>query len=268
MEILPGIQKVAGTSAGAITACLVSLDYSAEAIRDAVFALDFKKFEDGWDPLRLVSRYGLYQGDSFLAWIKTMITAKAHAGENATFKDFHEQGLRDLYVYATDLNLFTYKQFSYKDTPDTIVAEAVRASMSIPLFFKAWRFTGNIPDDHVYVDGGVLLNYPMNALDDVTTVNDPQTLGLYLYDFNGLKKPGALGYDQPAQYCKVLFETLLSSQDIDFSTDKCVEQRTIRIDDYGILANDFSITDEQKNSLYESGKSAASEFLESHPFLG
>ncbi|MGI4751896.1 MAG: patatin-like phospholipase family protein [Janthinobacterium lividum] len=265
--LLSGIKRVAGTSAGAITACLVAIGYTPEEIKQHVFDMDFRKFEDGWDPLRLPAKYGLYKGDTFLEWIKGLIKKKVHISTNATFGNLREQGLKDLYVYATDLNIFDIKQFSADDTPNVVVAEAVRASMSIPLFFKAWKFTSNNPDNHVYVDGGVVLNYPLNVFDTVTTIDDPQTLGFYLFDKQGLKSPSNLNYDEPIGYCKCLFETMLDAQDIDFSLDECMQKRTVKIDDYGILATDFAITDVQKNQLYESGKKYTKAYLDSIPDL-
>lgn len=52
-NILPNITKVAGTSAGTITACVLSLGYSAADIKTTVMEMNFNSFEDGWDPLRI-----------------------------------------------------------------------------------------------------------------------------------------------------------------------------------------------------------------------
>ena len=51
-------QNVAGTSAGAITAALIAAGYSADELREIVFELDFRQFEDrGWeDRVPLVGR--------------------------------------------------------------------------------------------------------------------------------------------------------------------------------------------------------------------
>ncbi len=164
-HFLQGVEKVAGTSAGAITAALLSLRCSADEIKSIVDATDFKSFEDGWDPLRIPSKYGLYKGDAFLAWMQKQIVAKKF-NQSATFSDFKNGGCRELRVFATDLNTQDVKMFSYETTPNVIVAEAVRASMSIPLFFEAWQFSGNNPDNHIYVDGGTVYNYPITTFDD------------------------------------------------------------------------------------------------------
>jgi NTE family protein len=251
--IMPQIKQVAGTSAGAITATMVALGYTASEIKSIIMDMDFKTFEDGWDPLRLPTEYGLYKGNTFLVWIQKMITARAHKGPNTTFADLYDQNGIGLFVFATDLNMYELKQFSHIDTPDIPIAEAVRASMSIPMFFKAWKFSNNLPDNHIYVDGGVVLNYPLTVFDTPQNPDNPQTMGFYLYDRNGNKKPNTLAYDEPIAYCKALFETLLDSQDIDFENNESMEKRTVKIDDFGIAATDFDITQQQKDQLFKSG---------------
>jgi NTE family protein len=261
-NILASIEKVAGTSAGAITAALVSLNYTSQDITSIINNLNFTLFEDGWDPVRLPFTYGLYSGDYFLRWIEDKIRAKltSAGGGQATFADLKEQGFRDLHVFATDLNIFDIREFSYEATPDVIVAEAVRASMSIPLFFKAWRFSNNVPDDHIYVDGGTVLNYPITVFDR-DNIRNTSTLGFYLYDYDNKKVPASLKFDEIIRYGKVLFETLLNAQSIDFEVNPEEEARTVKINDFGILATDFGITAAQKQALYDSGVLYTKKFL-------
>lgn len=258
-QILAQVQHVAGTSAGAITAALVSLKYSAADILKIVQATDFKSFEDGWDPLRIGTKYGLYKGDAFLTWMKKRITDKGLA-ETATFADFQKAGMLDLRVFAADLNIRDLKEFSVNKTPNVIVAEAIRASMSIPLFFQAWTFSNNIPDNHIYVDGGTVYNYPITTF-DIDGAANPETLGLYLEDTNNAQPASNLQYDQLFQYIKDLFQTLTDAQVIDFENDPDEEKRSVIINDFGISATNFGLTDDQKTQLYNSGKTATANYL-------
>ena len=258
-QVLKQIEHVAGTSAGAITAALVSLKYSATDILKIVQATDFKSFEDGCDPLRIATKYGLYKGDAFLAWMKQRITDKGLLA-TATFADFQKAGMLDLRVFASDLNTRGLKEFSVGKTPNTIVAEAVRASMSIPLFFQAWTFSNNIPDNHIYVDGGTIYNYPITTFDTDGTPNQ-ETLGFYLEDTDNAQPDSTLGYDQLFQYVKDLFQTLTDAQLIDFENDPDEEKRSVIINDFGISAVNFGLTDDQKTQLYNSGKTATANYL-------
>jgi NTE family protein len=258
-QIMTQVQHVAGTSAGAITAALLSLKYNAAEVLKIVQSTDFKSFEDGWDPLRVATKYGLYKGDAFLSWMKQRITDKG-LQDNATFADFQKAGMLDLRVFAADLNIRDLKEFSVAKTPNVIVAEAVRASMSIPLFFQAWTFSNNMPDNHIYVDGGTIYNYPITTFDIGGTPNT-ETLGFYLEDTSGNQPDSDLKYDQLFQYIKDLFQTLTDAQVIDFNNDPDEKKRTIIIDDFGISAVNFGLTDDQKKQLYNSGKTATTNYL-------
>lgn len=258
-QLLQKIDKVAGTSAGAITAALLSLRCSADEIKKIVDGTDFKSFEDGWDPLRIPSKYGLYKGDAFLTWMKKQITGK-NFNPSATFTDFRDGGCRELRVFATDLNTQDLKMFSFETTPNVVVAEAVRASMSIPLFFNAWQFPANNPDNHIYVDGGIVYNYPITTY-DVGNVPNTETLGFHLDNINGAPVANNLQYDHLLQYVKNVFDTMLNAQVIDLDHDPIDMRRTVKIDNLGISATDFKLTEAQKLALYQSGIDCTMKYL-------
>lgn len=266
-NILQGVQQVAGTSAGAITATLVSLNYNSTQIKDIVNQTNFKSFEDGEiviDALHVMSKYGLYKGDVFLSWMKGLIT-KAGLNEDATFNDFKNKGCKELYVFASDLNTQGLREFSAGTTPNVIVAEAVRASMSIPLFFEAWEFPNNNPDNHIYVDGGMIYNYPLTIFDTNNTQNQ-NTLGLFLSNLSGIQSSNDLGTGHFVKYIRSLVETMLEAQVINFQHDPDEEKRSIVIDNLGISATDFDLTDDQKQALFNSGKTYTQKFLDTHIF--
>lgn len=260
--ILNGIKRVAGTSAGAITAALVSLRYTSAEITSIVNQTDFKSFEDGSDignALHFFKKYGYYEGDAFLNWMKQQIQNKG-LNPNATFKDFADKGCRELHVFSTDLNTNGLKEFSTDKTPSVIVAEAVRASMSIPLFFEAWQFSNNNPDDHVYVDGGMIYNYPITIF-DTNDVANPNTLGLFLSNLGPAPAPSNLQRGMFIKYIESLVTTMLDAQVINFENDPEEKKRSIVIDNLGISATNFKLSDTQKTDLYNSGKKYATEFL-------
>lgn len=261
-NVLQGIERVAGTSAGAITAMLVSLRYNADEIKSIVNATSFKSFEDGKNIFRIFTKYGLYSGDAALSWIQGNITQKGFAA-GATFRDFKNKGCRELRVFATDLNEMGLRAFSFDTTPDVPVAEAVRASMSIPMFFKAWRFSNNNPDNHIYVDGGMIYNYPIDTFDQGGVPN-PETIGCYLANLNKVSKANDLGYNELLTYVKLTFETILDAQVINFQNDPEQQKRSIVIDDLGISATNFDLSKDQEDALYNSGIKYATQYLSGH----
>ncbi len=251
--LFEGVKAAAGTSAGSIMAALVSLRYSATEINAIARAIDFKEFGDHWNPLRIATHYGLYKGDKFLEWMKGIINTKTGNGE-ITFSELVAHGFRDLKVFATDLNTGNVREFSNAATPSVMVAESLRASMAIPLFFASWQFSNQVPDDHIYVDGGTVYVYPITAFGDLS-----KTLGFYVY--NTLNTVSDLGFDELLKFVKLLYQATGNAQAVAFETDKEIEAVTVKINDFGIPSTDLDITEAQKNRLYDSGKQATDAYL-------
>jgi NTE family protein len=268
-QITPQIEKVAGTSAGAITATMVSLNYTAAEFNDIMMGLDFSKFEDGSDlggPVRLIEHYGWFKGDYFLNLMQSYIKTKAGDGR-ATFRDLAEKsGFKDLYVFGTDLSQQAVKEFSYRQTPDVAVADAVRISMSIPFFFEARNY-----ENGIYCDGGVLNNYPVSTFDEQYTAPDPEsghtmlhrtpnpeTLGFHL---DNLGQPPARPIDNVRRFAGSVFDALLDIQDILLKTNPGDERRTVFINDLGVKTTDFQLSDQTKWDLIAQGRIATSTYL-------
>lgn len=64
-----GLKHVSGTSAGALVAGMIAVGYNSKQIERLMHQLDFKKFKSGWNPLRIFTRYGLYNGDYIVDFI-------------------------------------------------------------------------------------------------------------------------------------------------------------------------------------------------------
>jgi NTE family protein len=256
--ILDKLGPIAGTSAGAITATLVALRYTPDQVQKLVFNLDFKRFEDGGATgiFRLFERFGWYRGNYLLNLMRCLIGNKAKS-PRATFQELQAQGFRDLHVFSTDLSTGQSVEFSAVKTPNVEVALAVRMSMSIPLFFASVDFKppGGSQGD-VFVDGGVLRNYAIDAFDSRQTINQ-ETLGLTLT--NGPQP--RVDIDGLPAYGKSLFETLLDVQVIDLETKPPDLERSVLIDDLGISTTDFQLTDEQKNALIRKGFECTCKYL-------
>lgn len=302
--ILKNIKRVGGTSAGAINALLFGLNYSNEETKEIIRNLDFRKFmDDSWgymrDSARLIEKFGWYKGDFFREWISNLIAKKTGNGE-ATFKDIHDQqgtkGFREIYMIGTNLSTRFSEVFSYEHTPRLPVADAVRISMSIPLFFVAVRS----PRQDVYVDGGVLENYPVKLFDrkkyfdpkDAAPnyavpdyyktsnaqlkaigknisdyVYNKETLGFRLDSkqeisvFRDHAEPPVHKIDDFFSYSLGLIETIMEAQASQhLHSDDW--QRTIYIDTLGVKTTQFDLDDEIKDKLEESGRGNTAKYLE------
>jgi len=81
-------------------------------------------------------------------------------GRPATFRDLRQRG-RPLRIVATNVDRGTLRLFSDKTTPDMAVADAVTASMAVPLLFKPRRIDGQR-----HVDGALVSNLPAWTFDE------------------------------------------------------------------------------------------------------
>lgn len=253
-NILPNITSVAGTSAGSITAMLVALRYTPEQIRELLVKLDFRQLEDGGSTgiFRIFRRYGFYRGDAYLDLMRCLVEGKT-GEKRSTFRDLHDKGFLDLRVFSTDLNRGNVRELSYEKSPDFEVALAVRMSGSFPLFFAS------IEDQRkTFVDGGVVLNYPVNAFDGEQGLN-PATLGFILT--NTSSPPPVRKIDDILTYGKGLFETLLSAQVVGLEHDPANLERTVVLNDLGISTLDFDLTPKQKQELIDQGAECTCNYL-------
>lgn len=140
--VLDNIERVAGSSAGAIVALLIGLDYPMEKIEGILKKTNIMDFlDDDWgflrDTVRLFTEYGIYPGDSFREWVGKIIEQKTGNSE-CTFQEFNDKGIgRQMFFIGANLSTGFSEIFSFEHTPSICIADAVRISMSIPLFFKA-----------------------------------------------------------------------------------------------------------------------------------
>jgi NTE family protein len=298
--VLKNITRVGGTSAGAINATLFALGFDIIEQRRIMKKLDFNNFmDDNWglvrDTERLIKKFGWYKGDFFHQWISGLINKKLK-NPNATFRDLKAAGQPDLYVYGTNLSTRYGEVFSVEHTPTTRIADAVRISMSIPLFFASFRNARN----DIYVDGGLLNNYPVKLFDRdkyIEASKRPQmgvetkyykeenkrflkthpTSSRYVYNKETLgfrldskQEIGVFRDGAEAQhaniadffdYIKALIGTVLESQ-LNSHLHSDDWQRTIYIDTLGVGATDFDLSETMKTKLEQSGRMGADQYFD------
>jgi NTE family protein len=297
--VLDGIRRVGGASAGAINALILALGYSVRDQLELMESVDFRKFMDHSfgvirDVRRLATDFGWYRGDFFTSWIGEIIRARLGT-EKATFADLRMSGGPDIHVIGTNLATGYSEVFSAERHPDCPLATAVRISMAIPLFFAASRH-GERQD--VYVDGGVMLNYPVKLFDRERYIEtdeayaarstsyynrenaefvldrpgrspyvyNRQTLGLRL---DTQEEIGLYRYDEPLRgrpitrftdYARALMRAILHAQENQhLHSDDW--QRTIYINTLDVGTTDFDLNDDRKRMLLRQGIDGAEHYF-------
>lgn len=225
---------------------------------------------------RLLKDYGWYSSEYVYNWLREQVEMKFEAkgwkkparkkdiGMH-TFSDFQKAGFRAPYISVTNVTKHCNEIFSVESAPDMSVAEAVRMSMSIPLFFESIKYNKNR-----YADGGTVNNYPMSVFDYKKYVSNPdyfkdginnESLGCHLFsEDTGDEKKYKIGL---VQYIIDLVKTVLKTQEIEFNNTPNLVKRSANISDCGISAIDFDIKVDspEYNKLYNSGYKAMEKYL-------
>jgi NTE family protein len=178
------VEKVGGTSAGAITAMCVSLGYSSAEIAGLLYSTNFSNFNDGKfffaGGINRINKYfGWYRGEKFVKWLEKIIVNKT-GNADISFEELYKTGFKDLYITATALNSQKLVILSRKTYPGMKVKDAVRISISIPLYFEAvfidkegktFRHPKNKQGLDIMVDGGFIGNFPIKIFDSIENIN-------------------------------------------------------------------------------------------------
>lgn len=277
--------RVAGTSAGAIVGALTAAGMEPRRMREVMESLDYRRFTDaGWlarlpfvGPVgAIVAHDGIYRGDELVEWLSELlgecgVTTFADLAETDPESALPADKRYRLVVTTADIsrNRLVYLPYDYRDhfglDPDQQrVADAVRASMSIPFFFRPVRLAhADEGGASTLVDGGVLSNFPV-AVFDRTDGRPPRwpTFGIKLSERTPAGVP-AVPVRGPLRLTAALFATMMNAHDARHLDDPAVVERTVFVDTSGVSSIDFDLSAEDAERLRANGERAAVEFLES-----
>jgi NTE family protein len=172
-------------------------------------------------------------------------------------------------VIFPDMNNLFWKEIE-KVNP----ANYVRASMSIPLFFhpfkiktenldtddwyRSVKYKGIPPEESVFVDGGVLSNFPIDVFHNNKIIPRLPTFGVKLGDDRNEVSPA----NNIPKFLMAIFNSARHVLDYQFLLKNPDYEKLITIIDIGEHNwLNFSMTDEEKRDLFVRGAKAADVFL-------
>lgn len=286
-------QNVAGASAGAIIAALLAAGYTSNEIGKIIAGQDFNSFMDkGWEdrfpaplslPLSILKDQGIYEGEYLLNLMKELLAAKnVHTFRDLIVPEFANDPKYKykVQVIASDITekrmlVLPRDAGSLGLEPDDLgVAEAVRMSMSFPIFFEPYRVKNpKTNKEHLIVDGGLLSNFPIWLFDSDGKPEWP-TFGLRLVEEDNKVSLGERlpilsfadkALDPIIGYVMDLVSTALEAHDrLYIESDNFA--RTIPIPTLGVSTLDFKLSTDKTDALFQSGRSAAQKFLATWDF--
>ena len=275
-------KRVAGTSAGAIVGSLVAANIRAPELVGIMRAVQYPEFEDGGllehlivgKAFGLLFEHGIYHGDYLRTWLAEQLE---HAGVR-TFADLAYQDAEKplaadrqyrLVVMASDISQGALRRLPWDfghyamERDSQPVVEAVRASMSIPFFYRPVRWDTADGEKSWLVDGGMLSNFPIDVF-DAPAGSTPRwpTLGIKLSAHPDAAQGVVNHVSGTLSMSLAMIKTLTGFYDrMHVDTSDAVD-RTIFVDTGKVQATDFTLGAEQQDMLYQNGRKAALDFLD------
>lgn len=266
------LERVAGTSAGAIVASLIATGYQQEELEKTLENLNLNQLLDPpqltkflpftkW--LYLYFQMGLNKGDKLEKWLFELLAKK----NVYTFQDLKKDYLK---VVVTDLSLG--KLVVIPDDLERIygidaryfsVAKAVRMSCGIPYFFMPKKMVASNNLKSRIVDGALLSNFPMWIFNNKRNCYKRPVLGITISEAGGqLEKWRPVR--NALQMSHALFTTMKTAHDARYISKSDIDH-IIFIPATEVEAIDFDLKAEEREKLIALGETYADSFLKHWP---
>ena len=209
-NILDDIKHIAGTSIGAYFAVIFALRMPCDLIQsgfleiiekinnESIALVDFDSMNN------LFSQKGLLSLDFMFHHIIQFVREKYDC-DDMTFADFVKRTGVNIYVSCSNINTGKMKIFSLETTPDVMILQTVRASMSIPFVFEPIEIDGEI-----FTDG--CLTNALSSCNIFTNIPRKNKLEILLRA-NDLEMPVEIDQNENLQlYFTRVLQTLYSNQ--------------------------------------------------------
>jgi NTE family protein len=281
--------RVAGTSAGSIVAAFLAAGASEAQLADIMGRLDYPRVPDRSAPripalgegVSLLRKAGAYRG----AYVRKFVHDELANLGVTTFADLRSRDPEAdpnldpfrryrLVVMATDITHGRLLRLPWDypllnlDPDEQPVADAVRASISIPLFFEPVRIRdGRTQEETTLVDGGILSNFPIEIFDR-TDGAQPRwpTFGARVMPdlpsgFAALVPGTGLSALPPIRLLEQVVATAIVGHDQTYLERPCVRRRAIRVDAGAVGVVQFDAPPELRAQVVAKGDEAAERFL-------
>jgi NTE family protein len=301
--LLAQAENVAGASAGAITALLVSLGYSFEEIKERANALDYKKIQQ--EPVNpsdkpyltdeLKTIYPTPRGivSMIMNPIDTYNQANTYLGRAVNLQ--RRFGLySNEYIYNWFGDQIEEKCGNRKATFADLVETEGCKNLSVTITNIVLKSTHICNANHtpdLEVAKAVLASMSIPMFFEAVFIDDKDIQGLFadggvmhnfpisIYDYENQPNPETLGFfiysDQKEtidhafdlkNYIGNTIGALLAAQDWEFARTPDDIKRSIQISDCQVSATNFDVVygDDHYNNLYEAGKKGAAIYFDNY----
>jgi len=282
------IKRVSGVSAGSVVAAILAAasvgdQLTGEEVKELAFSVPLHKWRDSGPVPYLGAAWGLvretsmYRGDAAYDWIRSELKnlGVIYFGDVVDVDRLVVGPRYKLVVTVADLTAaqlvrlpWDYPRLYGLDPDEQPVADAVRASMAIPFFYRPVKLTGASGAASTLVDGGVLSNFPIDTFDradgkpplwptfGITVLPRPnEGLGAVMPALKPLR------FFEQTALLESLLTTMLAGHDQTHLSKPWVSARSIAVESTNVGVLDFDSPRGRLEELYDNGYAAAEHFL-------
>lgn len=248
-DIIIDIKKICGVSIGAFFGLLYILKYDYDEIEEEILNKDLHTLKD-IKITNFINDYGFDNGNGIIKWLETLIIKKGYDKE-ITLNELYNKTNVCFQVLATNLNYYKETIFDYINSPNLRVIDAIRMSIGLPFIF-----TKHVYNNDIYIDGGIINNYPIDLFkDELDTV-----LGIKLV--SGFKNDHRYEINKLDSYVYNIMLCMLAQKDKYIIESELYKDHTIYVYTEDITSTiKFDITRKEKSKLIKIGFNAARNFF-------
>ena len=252
------INRVIGTSAGALFGTLFALQYTSKELNDALLQIDTALLLNISidNILSFTQNCGIDDGEKLSRVFEIFIEQKMKVhGSKVTFADLFDFSGVHLVITGTCLESATEHYFCHKRTPSMRIVDALRISTCIPLLFTPFSFEGR-----TFVDGGLLNHYPIGC-PDIDHVSSVLGFNISLKEIKDDTKETRTVFNYINQLINCMM--INASKSVSYSNNKNIHTVIIEAEQAGV---NFSISKNEKQDACDHGYKETVAFLEKEKY--
>lgn len=152
------IKTIYATSIGSFIATILCLDYDWETLDNYFIKRPWQTvFQcDIYSAIKVFHNKGIFGIKTFEDMLGPLLLGKELSIDITMLEFFEKTGI-EIHCFSTEINKLNSIDISYKTHPDWRLVQAIYCSSCLPIVFEPW-----IDDNNCYLDGGMLVNYPLN----------------------------------------------------------------------------------------------------------
>ena len=167
------IETIYGTSIGALIGAMLCLKHEWTTLDDYIIKRPWEKVVvNSLEMFELFSCKGMAK-PKLLDDIKQPLLESKDLTLGVTLSEFYEYSRISLNMFTVDLNTFKKVQLSHTTHPDLPLMDAIKMSSCMPMLFQPI-----IRDGCCYIDGGIMVNYPLTECLEDTQCQTEEVLGM------------------------------------------------------------------------------------------